>query len=67
MTKTSINFVTVNESNYRNFVHGGLIFFNKAGWSLHSKHPQDCQILIINTSTKMVILIIILRISCIIT
>ena len=22
---------------------GGLIFFNKAGWSLHSKHPQDCQ------------------------
>lgn len=33
MTKTSIYFVTVNESNYRNFVHGGLIFFNKAGWS----------------------------------
>ena len=43
MTKTSINFVTVIRFIYRNFAHGGFIFFNKAGWSLHSKHPQDCQ------------------------
>ena len=33
MTKTSINFVTVIRFIYRNFAHGGFIFFNKAGWS----------------------------------